>query len=229
MPLPTRLPAVYVTALALLCLPGLSACARNGNAMNPNAAHSPDSTATDPMAEFRNPKPSQALRITMTITGAPGPFAWMRPIAHFDVTNRECLSPPKDNPGGRSAPVPTAPTEFELTQSGEGVYTGVVYADLMRDRDYNGHGICHWELTSVVVQMKPTGAAGETFFVPAIPGSKLSPGNTQSVYYNKNAYTRKDASALGNPGFSDRQHVSPSIPESDLFTINFRVEEEASP
>ena len=229
MTLPTRLRPLYAGALALLCLPSLVACARTGNDMNSNAAHSPASAAADPMVEYRNPEPKIAYRITMTITGAPGPFAWMRPIAHYDVTNRECLSPPKDNPGGRSAPVPTAPTEFELTQTGEGIYTGVVYADLMLDRDYNGHGICHWEMTSVVVQMKPTGAAGETFFVPAIPGSKLSPGNTLTIYYNKNAYTRKDASALGNPGFSDRQHISPSIAESDLFTITFRVEEEASP
>ena len=229
MTLPTRLRPLHAGALALLCLSSLSACARTGTDMNPNAAHSPDSAAADPMAEFRNPQPKIAYRITMTITDAPGPFAWMRPIAHYDVTNRECLSPPKDNPGGRSAPVPTAPTEFELTQTGNGVYTGVVYADLMQDRDYNGHGTCHWEMTSIVVQMKPTGAEGETFFVPAIPGNKLSPGNTLTIYYNKKAYTRKDASALGNPGFSERLHLSPSVPESELFTITFRVEEGASP
>ena len=108
MTLPTQLRPLYAGALALLCLPSLIACARTGNDMNSNAAHSPASDAAYPMVEYRNPEPKIAYRITMTITGAPGPFAWMRPIAHYDVTNRECLSPPKDNPGGRSSPVPTA-------------------------------------------------------------------------------------------------------------------------
>lgn len=229
MTLPTRLRPLYAGALALLCLPSLIACARTGNDMNPNAAHSPASAATDPMAEFRNPKPKQAYRITMTITGAPGPFAWMRPIAHYDVTNRECLSPPKDNPGGRSAPVPTAPTDFELTQTGEGIYTGVVYADLMLDRDYNGHGTCHWEMTSIVVQMRATGANTDTLYTPDIAFERLTPGGSQTTYFNKRSYPGNNEPSdtlFAYPGLSDRSRFGPSIKDSDLFTVRFTVDAE---
>jgi hypothetical protein len=232
MTLPTRLRPLYAGALALLCLPSLSACVRTGNDLNTNAAHSPDSAAADPMAEFRNPKPRQAYRITMTITGAPGPFDWMRPIAHFDVTNRECLSPPKDNPGGRSAPVPTAPTDFELTQTGEGVYSGVVYADLMLDRDYNGHGICHWEMTSVLVQMRATGANTDTLYTPDIAFERLTPGGNQTTYFNKRTYPGNNEPSdtlFANPGLHDRSRFGPSIKDSDLFTVQFDIADEAFP
>ena len=229
MTLPARLRPLYAGALALLCLPSLIACARTGNDMNPNAAHSPASAAADPMAEFRNPKPKQAYRITMTITGAPGPFAWMRPIAHYDVTNRECLSPPKDNPGGRSAPVPTAPTDFELTQTGDGIYTGVVYADLMLDRDYNGHGICHWEMTSILVQMRATGANTDTLYTPDIAFERLTPGGSQTTYFNKRSYPGNNEPSdtlFAYPGLSDRSRFGPSIKDSDLFTVRFTVDAE---
>src|SRR3546814_1502961 len=76
----------------------------------------------------------------MTITDAPGPFASMRALAQYDVVNKQCLSPPKDNPGGHTAPVPTKDVEIPLTRVSDNEYTGVVYADWMQDEDYTGHG-----------------------------------------------------------------------------------------
>jgi hypothetical protein len=178
----------------------------------------------------RNPAPQQAYRITMTIQGAPGPFGWMRPIAHYDVANRECLSPPKDDPGGRSAPVPTAPTEFTLEQTADGVYSGVVYADLMQDEDYTGNGVCRWELTSIVVQMKATGAEGETLFVPAIPGRKLAAGETETVYFNKATYPRAEGmDNFPDTGVSDRSRFNASVQDDDLFMVTFTLGKEAAP
>lgn len=226
MPLTSRLSALQATTLTLLCLPGLSACARNGNAMTPDANSAPPATADDGINQYRNPQPRQALRITMTISDAPGPFAWIRPIAHYDVTNRECLSPPKDNPGGRSAPVPTAPTDFELTQTGDGIYTGVVYADLMQDQDYNGHGVCHWDLTSVVVQMRATGANTDTLYTPDIAFERLTPGGSQTTYFNKRSYpgnNQPSDTLFAYPGLPDRSRFGPSIKDSDLFTVRFTV------
>ena len=212
-------------ALALPLTFVMAACTPSG--MDMTTGTSP-AASSGSQASFRhNTAPKQALRITMTIKDAPGTFGWMRPIAHYDVVNRECLSPPNDNAGGRSAPTPTAPTDFVLQPIGDGVYSGVVYADLMKDEDYTGNGICRWALTSIVVQMKATGAEGETLFTPNIPERKLEPGDKEAVYFNKAAYLRKDASRLANVGLSDRSRFGPSIQDADLFTITFSVGKEA--
>ncbi len=221
------MPRMSRATLGLTISMALAACTPSGIDMNTqSSASSPTSEPAQKATHRHNPDPKQAYRITMTIKDAPGPFEWMRPIAHYDVTNRECLSPPRDNPGGRSAPVPTAPTDFEMKQTGDGVYTGVVYADLMMDEDYTGNGVCHWEMTSIVVQMKATGAEGDTLFTPAIPGRKLAPGSAEKVYFNKIAYPRLESSRLDQPvstGQSDRSRFGDSIQDSDLFTVTFEV------
>ena len=219
--MPRISPATFVLLLMLV----LVACTPSGMDMTTDTSPAASSGS---QASFRhNTAPKQALRITMTIKDAPGTFGWMRPIAHYDVVNRECLSPPNDNAGGRSAPTPTAPTDFVLQPIGDGVYSGVVYADLMKDEDYTGNGICRWALTSIVVQMKATGAASETLFTPGIPDEKLAAGRGETVYFNKAAYLRKDASGFANVGLSDRSRFGPSIQDADLFTITFSVGKEA--
>ena len=222
------MPRMSLTVLGLPLTLLLAACTPSGMDMTTKTA---SAAATDGNASFRhNPAPKQALRITMTIKDAPGPFQWMRPIAHYDVVNRECLSPPKDNPGGRSAPTPTAPTDFALEQTGDGVYTGVVYADLMQDEDYTGNGICRWELTSIVVQMKATGADGETLFVPAVPGRKLASGDVETVYFNKSTYpSAKGMSNFPDTGTSDRSRFNASVQDEDLFSVTFALGGEGTP
>lgn len=215
-------------ALALPLTFVMAACTPSG--MDMTTDNAPTASSGGQTLFHQNPAPKQALRITMTIKDAPGPFQWMRPIAHYDVVNRECLSPPKDNPGGRSAPTPTAPTDFVLKPGADGVYTGVVYADLMQDEDYTGNGICRWELTSVVVQMKATGAEGETLFVPNIPQHKLVTGETQTVYFNKSTYPRVDEMEnFPDTGISDRSRFNSSVQDDDLFTITFMLSKEATP
>lgn len=208
----------------------LAACTPSG--MDMTTDHAPAARSGGPASFRRNPEPKQALRITMTIKDAPGAFKWMRPIAHYDVVNRECLSPPKENPGGRSAPTPTAPTDFVLEPSADGVYTGVVYADLMQDEDYTGNGICRWALTSIVVQMKATGAEEETLFTPNISGRELTAGGAETVYFNKIGYPRLESSELRQPvntGQNDRSRFGDSIQDSDLFTVTFVIAKEAAP
>lgn len=193
------------------------------------AACSPFAQEKAGMEFKRNPDPTQAFRITMTIKDAPGPFDSMRALAHYDVVNRECLRPPKDNPGGHTSPVPTAPTEFAMERIADGVYAGVVYADLMLDEDYTGHGVCHWQLTSVVVQMKATGADGETLFVPSISDEKLLAAQPETVYFNKSTYPRAGMDNFPDTGLSDRSRFGPSIQDDDLFTVTFTASKEATP
>lgn len=176
--------------------------------------------------EYRvNPAPKQGYRITMTIKDAPGPFASKKALAQYDVTNRECLSPPKDNPGGRSAPTPTEDIEIPLKQVSENEYEAFLYADHMLDEDYTGHGVCHWKLIQFRVHMKATGADGETLFIPAIPDEKLIPGETEVVYFNKRTYPRAEMDNFPNTG-APRSRFNDDVREEDLFTVTYVADKE---
>src|SRR3546814_17759410 len=105
----------------------------------------------------------------------------MRALAHDDVVNKQGLSPPKDNPGGHTAPVPTKDVEIPLTRVSDNEYTGVVYADWMQDEDYTGHGACRWQLMQFRVRMQETGTDGETRFVTNIMDAELLVAEARSV------------------------------------------------
>ncbi len=173
------------------------------------------------IASARNPAPKDAYRITMTIKDAPGPFAWMKALAQYDVVNKECLSPPKDNPGGRTAPVPTDDVEIPLQKISETEYVGTVYADQMLDQDYTGRGVCHWKLIQFRVHMKATGADAETLFIPSIQDDKLIPAKTEVVYFNKIVYPRANMDEYVDTGEADRSRFNETIGEEDLFTVTF--------
>src|SRR3546814_7734565 len=110
----THLP---LAALGLVSTLALAACTPSGIDMSTPASPSDAAARGQDGATYRtNPRPTQAYRITMTITDAPGPFASMRALAQYDVVNKQCLSPPKDNPGGHPAQVPTKDVEIPLTR-----------------------------------------------------------------------------------------------------------------
>lgn len=204
----------------------LGACAPSGMDMSTRS-----SAAAQTRGYTVNPAPRERYRITMTLHDAPGPFASMRALAQYDVENRECLSPPKDNPGGRSAPLPTEDIEIPLTRVGENAYEGVLYADYMRDEDYTGRGICHWKLMQFRVHMKATGAQSDTLFIPSIQDEKLIPAQGEVAYFNKAAYPRDPESTLDEfPYFgSSRDRFGPDVKETDLFSVAFAVRKEATP
>ncbi len=161
----------------------------------------------------------------MTIKDAPGPFAWKKALAQYDVVNRECLSPPRDNPSGRSAPVPTEDVEIPLKQISENEYEAFLYADYMQDEDYTGRGVCHWKLIQFRVHMKATGADGETLFIPAIPHNKLIRSETEVVYFNKRNYPRVEMDNYPDTGMSRHQY-NVSVTDDDLFTVTFEPAKE---
>lgn len=216
----------------ILSLLALSACQRGPIAMTDTPTDSP-TTRNAAKAEFRrNPNPQQAYRITMRIDNAPGPFASMRALAQYDVTNRECLAPPKDNPGGRSSPVPTEDVEIALTPVGDGQYTGTVHADYILDEDYTGNGLCHWELIQFRVHMKASGAGRETLFIASIPNRKLADDEPETIYFNKMSYPRLESSSLDEPlstGQTDRGRFGPSVRDDELFTVTLSSSKDASP
>lgn len=205
-------------ATGLCALLALAACSPSGLNMSQAAANP---------TIHRNPQPSQAYRITMTIDNAPGPFGKMLGLAQFDVVNRECLRPPKDNPGGYSSPVPTEAIEIPLTQTGDNTWSGVVYVDQMQDEELVvGRGVCRWELIQAQVQMKATGADGETRFVPSIDGENVLSGKPQTVYFNKLTYPVFENDNYTDYGTPYRSRFGPDIRDEDLFTVTFQAKKE---
>src|SRR3546814_19926418 len=92
----------------------------------------------------------------------------MRALAQYDVVNKQCLSTPKDNPGGHTAPVPTKDVEIPLTRVSDNEYTGVVYADWMQAADYTAPEACRWQLMQFRLLMTATGPGGASALVTHI-------------------------------------------------------------
>ncbi|TAA08182.1 hypothetical protein EA658_09665 [Pseudoxanthomonas winnipegensis] len=199
----------------------LAACSPSDSRTDMNAVTSSTAEHGGAVASARNPAPKDAYRITMTIKDAPGPFAWMKALAQYDVVNKECLSPPKDNPGGRTAPVPTDDVEIPLQKISETEYVGTVYADQMLDQDYTGRGVCHWKLIQFRVHMKATGAHAETLFIPSIPDDKLLAGSPENVYFNRVTYPEAEGVEDYPDTGGGRSDYGPSVQDQDLFTVTF--------
>lgn len=223
-------------ALGLAATLALAACNPSGIDMTDSSPSSPGASPAraERPAYRRNPNPMQAYRITMRIEDAPGPFSHMRGLAQFDVANKECLRPPKDNPGGRTSPVPTEDVEIPLRKVSDTEYVGTVHADHLLDEDYNGRGVCRWRLMQFRVHMKATGADGETLFIPSIPNEKLLAAERETVYFNRISYPRFPDDEPSeyesvDTGVADRSRFSPSIRDDDLFTVTFTPSREATP
>ncbi|HLM53419.1 MAG TPA: hypothetical protein VK325_07510 [Pseudoxanthomonas sp.] len=187
-----------------------------------SACYFPTSFGKRTMVEHTvNPQPKQAYQITMTLADAPGPFAFMLGLVQYDVVNQECLSPPKDNPGGAPMHL-TRHIEFELIRVSDVEYTGTVYADGLLDEDYYGRGICRWQLTQARVHLKATGAPRETLFNASISAEPLLAEKTEKIYFLKEAYPGYPDSIAENPlhsGQRDQTKIPPQFSEKDLFTI----------
>lgn len=195
---------------------------------SPASSSDPAIRKQDGSTYRKNPQPKQAYRITMRIENAPGPFASMTALAQYDVVNKECLRPPKENPGGHTSSVPTADVEIPLQKVADNTYSGVIYADRMLDEDYNGRGICHWQLMQFRAHMKATGAEGETQFIPSILGDKIVSGTPESIYLSRAPYPRdEEIEDLPVFGRSDRSKMA--IRDEDLFTVEFTPSKEAMP
>lgn len=187
MPHAARL-AVVLSLLATACQPGSLAMT---------------DAAPDTERYARNPAPTQAYRITIRIDDAPGPFASVRAFAQYDVANPECLPPPDANPGGHTSPIPTTAAELALTRENDGSYSGIVFADYMRDADLHGRGVCRWKLMQVQAQARATGSKADTRFGPNIDGDSILAGGSQTSWLSKEVYP----SVAGFPDYPELGEV----------------------
>lgn len=178
-----------------------------------------------PHPEYReNPSPQQAYEFRMRIQDPPGPFGSIVALAQYDVRNRECLPPPKENPGGYQSPLPTRDLEIPLRQEADGTYVGRFHVDAMLDEDYHGRGICQWQFMQVRAHLRATGADGETYFIPRLLPEDVLAEASKTYYFRRDTYPEVDAPR--NYTNSGVPHRPTHIEENELFSVAIAAHKE---
>lgn len=187
-----------------------------------------DAMNSQPSRSFvPNPEPRRAYTLTVHIQGAPGPLNVVTGAAQYDVVNTECLTPPKDSDEGRTAPVPTQDLPIVLQRISDNEYRGTFYADGMLDQELHGRGICHWALIQAQVQLKATGAQGETRFIARLAGDELAQAasSTKAFHYWKARYP-KEAGYENYPDYGQGSlDQVPADQRDEFFEVSLTAEE----
>ncbi|AZR25782.1 hypothetical protein NX80_003960 [Xanthomonas vasicola pv. arecae] len=158
--------------------------------MNANSER-PDTTADGDPVYRKNPYPTQAYRITMTIEDAPGPFEWISGTAFYQMANHKQCTPIEPVAGVWSkSDEDGIPIHFERLDAS--TYVGMIYADGMVDADYYGKGVCAFELNGVGISLKATGKNEETRFQPVLFKKEIYSAAPKITYFWKGRYPKED-------------------------------------
>ncbi|MGE7136120.1 hypothetical protein ACQKIE_00615 [Luteibacter sp. NPDC031894] len=174
-----------------------------------------DGTAMNKPDVKLNPHPRMRYEITVQVEGAPGPFDRVEGVVDYRVANEACV-PLTPVTGATVAPEKRVP--IALTRTGDGVYKGEMFADLLQDEDYFGKGVCHW---SVV-------AASANLFVKKVDFSAplfrddLFNGKYTTRYYSNRSYATTQLDRI-DVGEADRAQYQDEARAT--FSITVRAEE----
>ncbi|WDK32842.1 hypothetical protein [Xanthomonas campestris] len=165
----------------------------------------------------KNPHPTQAYRITMTIDNAPGPFGSVSGTAFYDMTNRDECAP--FDPALRMSTKPKEdgiPMDFKRID--DRTYVAIVYSDGMLDADYYGKGICHWDFGGIGVSLKATGKQEETDFMPSLDRDDFFGSKPRDAFFWSGGYPRE-----GVDDYPDTGHPSADVFKEELRDELFKV------
>lgn len=141
----------------------------------------------------QNPHPKMRYDITMTIDDAPGPFDSVTGFLQYEVTNKNCA--PEDPIAGVTVTPSTNPP-FVFARVSDNVYMATVYADLIKDEDYFGKGVCHWSLMAVIGELHVHG----TTFRPDITSKEMATNEPSTLYFWKDHYVKAPLEGYGENG-----------------------------
>jgi hypothetical protein len=205
----------------------LAACTPSRTETTPmnTTADTPEAAPEPTPRRKLKPAPGRPFRITMTIKDAPGPLASVEGVAQYDVSNDAQCGHHLELVG--VTPRITSLEPFELRKVSDNEYQGTIYADLIEDEDYYGNGVCHWEFTSVEIELKATGDQAETRFLPDLTAEQVFAQQSVTTYFLKRFYPR-NAKLDNFPDFGqkNREMLAPEISDSDLFTITLSARKE---
>ncbi|MFC3656609.1 hypothetical protein ACFOPN_13345 [Xanthomonas hyacinthi] len=166
---------------------------------NPMNAVSGKTDADGDPVYRKNPHPTQAYRITVTIEDAPGPFGYVSGAAFYDMTNRDdsatidpifCMSTkPKED---------SIPIHFQKTNGT--TYVATIHADGVMDTNYYDKGIHRFELSGVWITLSATGKHEETRFQPALLKGEIYGLTPKITYFWKGRYPMEDMDNFPDSG-----------------------------
>ncbi|MCC8535818.1 hypothetical protein ACDH70_02710 [Xanthomonas axonopodis pv. poinsettiicola] len=194
------------------------------NPMNATSErHDSKTTTTDGDPVYRkNPHPTQAYRITMTIEDAPGPFEWISGTAYYQMTNHKQCTPIEPIAGVWSkSDEDGIPIHFEKIDAS--TYIATIYADGMMDADYYGKGICLFELDGVGISLRATGNNDETRFQPALFKSEIYSTAPKVTYFWKGRYPKADMNDFPDGGESGLENFGKDA-QKNIFKVYLSAE-----
>ena len=162
----------------------------------------------------QNPNPKQRYDITVTIADAPGPFESIRFGANYEAKNCVFML-------DRVAGVPSHPKKhlsLDFKRLEENTYVGTVYLDAMLDEDYFGNGVCHWQMVSMGVGLKATGAHAETRFSASLWERQVLAQEKVTTFLQRKFYPR-DLEMENFPASGQTDRSKMAVEDADLFTV----------
>lgn len=168
----------------------------------------------------QNPHPAMRYDVTITITGAPGPFDSVGGFMQYEVTNKACV-PETGGPMNpmRLAPMSNPPIVF--TKVADNIYKGTVYADYFLDEDYFGLGVCHWSLVNVSAELKIRNIT----LVPSISPDELFSQKSIPTYFVRQMYEIHSDIELSDFGEPNPSNYPPDR-QKGIFTITLASRED---
>lgn len=140
-----------------------------------------------------NPIPKQRYEATLEIHQPPGPFdGTVRGWVNYRVDDSRCLTLTSN---GGTTIFPEKTVEFTVNRVSATVYRGTIFLDRLRDEDYYGLGICHWNINTLGIELTGNGVKFNT----AMGGGELLAGEPATTYYAVADYQRafNHADAVG--------------------------------
>jgi hypothetical protein len=171
------------------------------------------STMTTPDIKF-NQHPTKRYELTVMIKDAPGPFDSMQTYVLYYVTDPFCM-PTRPGSGATNAPNKSVP--LTLTRTGENTYTGTLYNDLIKDKDYSGKGVCHWKLSAVSMYLQHN----KLTMPPMISWENIVAGKPQATFFSGVSYADSRTERV-DAGIEDDGQLRPS---DHPFSVTFRARE----
>ncbi|KFA33958.1 hypothetical protein [Xanthomonas vasicola] len=189
--------------------------------MNANSERH-DTTADGDPVYRKNPHPTQAYRITMSIEDAPGPFEWISGTAYYEMTNRDACTP-FDRSLGMSTKQKEDGIPIHFQKVSGTTYVATVYADGMVNADYYNKGICIFELNGVGISLKATGKEEETRFQPALFKKEIYSSTPKITYFWKERYPKAGMDNFPDGGESKVNEFNDNA-RNNIFKITLATE-----
>ncbi len=165
----------------------------------------------------QNPNPKMRYEITLAIQGAPGPFDSINGYAFYKVENQFC-TPLQPISGARLPPEKDMPIVLERVA--DNVLRGTIYLDPLRDEDYFGLGVCHWQLQSINISSK----FGEASFDSFLFADQIVRQESFKQYFPRKAYGDNSIKDMNYTGLTSLEEVKPQY-RNDFFSTVLTAKE----